>query len=117
AVEIAQSAIALQPTLGYRRRRKVLPVGILRALTADTVTRAVDELGPRIGRRQLESSRKPAIQARLQRMIRGVPLARANVGWPEVGIEAQDSGRQARIPVGPGRQSVTFRTDVGDVQN
>ena len=48
---------------------------------------AVDELRPCIRRRQLESVRKPSIQACLQGVIGRVPLAGANVGWAKGGIE------------------------------
>src|SRR5260370_492166 len=48
AIEIAQSAIELQPSLGYRYRCTVLLVWLLGAQITGAFTCAVDELGPRI---------------------------------------------------------------------
>ena len=81
AIEIAHAAVELQAALHDRNGCTVLVVGLLEVLGSDAFTRAIDELGPRIGCRQLESVREPAIQPCLQGMIRGVSLAGASSGW------------------------------------
>ena len=91
AIEIAHAAINLQPSQGYRNRSEVHP-GLLNLYISDAVAGAVDELRPGIGRSQLKTARKAAVQAPLQGMIGGVSLAGASVRRSKRRIEARSCG-------------------------
>src|SRR5215813_4232357 len=116
AVVVTQPAIELQSSEHYRNRRQITVGRSLHIYITYAVAGAVDELRPRIRSRDLEAAPEAAIQTRLQGMIRRVPLAGFQNDRSIVRMEALRAGGQPRIPVGFGRQSVAFRTHIGEFQ-
>ena len=114
--ELVINAIQRQASLHDRDGCPIHPVRLLEVLIRDAFTCTVDELGPRIGRRQLESVRKTPIESGLQSVVRRVPLARLGDQRSVIRIEA-DPIQQPRVPVRNGRQLVTFGANIGNIQN
>src|SRR5205814_1013096 len=114
AVEVAQAPIQLQPALSDRHRGDIRACALGRKL-ADPFAGAIEAFRPRIRGRELKSMSEAPVQARLKRMERGIALTGPNCPSSKIRVQTQPAWLE-RIEIGARSQSVTFRPDIGDIQ-